>query len=489
MAIYHFSVKTVARSAGRSATAAIAYRAGEKIYCEREGREHDYSRKTGVEYKEIYLPKDAPEHLKNRERLWNEVEQRETRKNSTVAREFEIAFPSELNQKQRLAMLEELCASIVDRHQVAVDACIHAPHTGSGSDERNYHAHILMSTRKLTPEGFTEKTRELDQKHSGEIEHWRKHFADICNIHLDMAGYTARVDHRSYKDQENGLEATLHEGPKVTELRRKGIETEISRSNDEIKQRNQAQLQYGKNMDLLIAENEIKLSTLKTEQQIKLSTLKTEQQIKLKNSAKTPPIDEKALFEEKQRETLGKVLKREISAKDADLDMDFMQQHLEKAEKTLSKQHKHQNEFNQQLAQDIVKSRLKQSHDRLQSLVDQHNELTQNKPLLFGKKAWEAQRDEVYQEHKKLKGQHEHQKKHGVKDLLENEKFKEHAWKQYQQQHPAKAKQYQTLYSTYQVIKKCVNEIKAEQQMKFRQEQQLKAQQHAPKMKSRGMSR
>jgi len=143
MAIYHFSVKTVARSAGRSATAAIAYRAGEKIYCEREGREHDYSRKTGVEYKEIYLPEGAPEHLKNREKLWNEVEQRETRKNSTVAREFEIAFPSELNQEQRLAMLEELCASIVDRHQVAVDACIHAPHTGSGSDERNYHAHIL----------------------------------------------------------------------------------------------------------------------------------------------------------------------------------------------------------------------------------------------------------------------------------------------------------------------------------------------------------
>ncbi|MFX7329055.1 MobA/MobL family protein, partial [Acinetobacter baumannii] len=102
------------------------------------------------------------------------------------------------------------------------------------------HAHILMSTRKLTPEGFTEKTRELDQKHSGEIEHWREHFADICNMHLDLAGYTARVDHRSYKDQENGLEATLHEGPKVTELRRKGIETEISRSNDEIKQRNQA---------------------------------------------------------------------------------------------------------------------------------------------------------------------------------------------------------------------------------------------------------
>ena len=164
-----------------------------------------------------------------------------------------------------------------------------------------------------------------------------------------------------------------------------------------------------------------------------------------------------------------------------------MQDVFKKAENTLGKMQKHKNEFSQQLAQDIVKSGLKQSHDKLQSLVDQHNELTQNKPLLFGKKAWEAQRDEIYQEHKKLKGQHEHQKKHGVKDLLENEKFKEHAWKQYQQQHPAKAKQYQTLYPSYQVIKKCVDEIKAEQQLKLRQEQQLKAQQQAPKMKSRGM--
>ncbi|SUV66961.1 Uncharacterised protein [Acinetobacter baumannii] len=62
-------------------------------------------------------------------------------------------------------------------------------------------------------------------------------------------------------------------------------------------------------------------------------------------------------------------------------------------------------------------------------------------------------------------------------------KFKEHAWKKYQKQHPEKAKQYQTLYQSYKIVKKCVDEIKAEQQMKIRQEQQLKAQQHAPKMK------
>src|SRR5699024_7989963 len=120
---------------------------------------------------------------------------------------------------------------------------------------------------------------------------------------------------------------------KVTELRRQGIETEISRTNDEIKQRNQIQLQYSKNMDMLIAENEIKLSTLKTEQQIQI-----------KHSAKTPPIDEKALFEEKQRETLAQVLKDQTSAKDSNLDLDFMQRNLKQAEITLIKQQKHQNE-------------------------------------------------------------------------------------------------------------------------------------------------
>ena len=150
--------------------------------------------------------------------------------------------------------------------------------------------------------------------------------------------------------------------------------------------------------------------------------MKTEQQTQIKNSAKTPPIEEKALFEQKQRETLVKLLQGEISAKEANLDLDFMQDVFKKAENTLGKIQKHKNEFSQQLAQDIVKNRLKQSHDKLQSLVDQHNELTQNKPLLFGKKAWEAQRNAIYQEHKQLKGRHEYQKKNGVESIYSTEK-------------------------------------------------------------------
>ena len=98
MAIYHLSVKTISRSQGRSATAAAAYRAAIEIVDERTGEIHDYQRKGGVECTEIILPDNAPDWATDRAALWNAAEQAETRKNSTVAREFEIALPSELSE-------------------------------------------------------------------------------------------------------------------------------------------------------------------------------------------------------------------------------------------------------------------------------------------------------------------------------------------------------------------------------------------------------
>src|SRR5690606_13759333 len=157
--------------------------------------------------------------------------------------------------------------------------------------------HILMSTRKLTLEGFTEKTRELDQKHSGEIEHWREHFADICNMHLDLAGYTARVDHRSYKDQANGLEATLHEGPKVTELRRKGDADGIPRSHCAIKTGNPAQVENGQNKDTVSSKN-----------RKQPAPLKTGPPGPIKNWGTTPPTRAETPVRRNPGETLGKVL-------------------------------------------------------------------------------------------------------------------------------------------------------------------------------------
>ena len=88
----------------------------------------------------------------NRQNLWNEVEKVERRKDALLAREFEIAFPEELNKEQRKKMLDALCKNMVQKHGVIVDAAIHAPHTDGGSDERNYHAHIMFTTRAIDPQ-------------------------------------------------------------------------------------------------------------------------------------------------------------------------------------------------------------------------------------------------------------------------------------------------------------------------------------------------
>ena len=259
MAIYHFSVKDIGRGKGRSAVACAAYRSGEKLNCERYGLEQDYTKKTGVEYKKIYAPENAKKELLNREKLWNTVEKVENRKDSNLAREFEIAFPHEINAEQRQEMLDELCQKIVDRHNVVVDAVIHAPHTAGGSDERNYHAHIMFTGRQLdrkTGDFAKKRNRDFNKEKSSEtVTQWRKDFADIVNRQLERIGCDERVSHLSYKDLKYDLEPTIHEGAKVTELRRQGIETEISLANDAIRERNaERQLIKGLEQEIIATE-------------------------------------------------------------------------------------------------------------------------------------------------------------------------------------------------------------------------------------------
>ncbi len=250
MAIFHLSVKTISRSAGRSATAAIAYRSGEKVMDERTGLVHDYTRRCGVEHTEIFLPENAPAWASQREQLWNAAELAEKRKNSTVAREFEVALPAELNREQRLELVREFARDLVQRHGMAVDVAIHEP--GKEGDHRNHHAHILCSTRRLTPEGFKDKTRELDDQKSGEVSHWRERWAEMSNRHLENAGRQERIDHRSLEAQraaaiERGdteqaakLERlpTVHLGPNVVQMEQRGIRTERGDKGRDIAQRN-----------------------------------------------------------------------------------------------------------------------------------------------------------------------------------------------------------------------------------------------------------
>lgn len=247
MAIYHFSVKAISRGDGRSAVACAAYRSGEKLVCDFYGKEQNYTKKTGVEHTQIYAPENTNPDLLDRQKLWNTVEQVENRKNSLLAREFEIAFPQELDQKQRQSLLDELCQDIVKKHGVVVDAAIHAPHVGNGSDERNYHAHIMFTTRAISKNGTFEakKYRDFSRDNgTGMVTEWRKDFADLVNTQLEQIGSTERVSHLSYQDLKNGLEATLHEGAAVTQLRRRGIDTKISIKNDAIKQRNAEKLEH-----------------------------------------------------------------------------------------------------------------------------------------------------------------------------------------------------------------------------------------------------
>jgi len=210
MASYHLSVKTISRSQGRSATAAAAYRAGEVIACERYGVEHDYTRKGGVEHTEIIAPDDAPDWSRDREQLWNAVEASETRKNSMVAREWEVALPHELNADQRRELVAGFTRDLVERYGIAADVAIHAPHREG--DQRNYHAHILTTTRTVTPEGLDAKTRELHgQSGSEEIKSMRGHWADLSNDALERAGQSERIDHRSLGAQREEAERNVED--------------------------------------------------------------------------------------------------------------------------------------------------------------------------------------------------------------------------------------------------------------------------------------
>lgn len=191
------SVKTIGRSQGRSATAACAYRSGARIVDEKTGQVFDYSRRGGVERPQcaIFAPDHAPAWVRDRPALWNAVEAAETRKNSTVAREFEIALPADLDAKARQELVAQFATALVERHGMVVDASIHSPDAdaGKGQGNRNHHAHVLCSTRRIETDGFGAKVRELDNQRSGEVEHWRESFAGMCGDALERAGLSEQA--------------------------------------------------------------------------------------------------------------------------------------------------------------------------------------------------------------------------------------------------------------------------------------------------------
>ena len=220
MASYHLSVKTVSRATGRSAPAAAAYRTASRIENERDGVTHDYTRRSGVEASFIVAPTGAS-WAQDRSALWNAVEAAEKRKDAKVAREYELALPHELKPFERRVLAMGFAREVVSRFGVAADVAIHAPHPEG--DQRNWHAHVLTTTRVVEAEGLGAKTRELDvvQTSGPAVEALRALWAVQVNRALERIQSEARVDHRSFARRGEDLVATQHLGPAAAGMERK----------------------------------------------------------------------------------------------------------------------------------------------------------------------------------------------------------------------------------------------------------------------------
>ena len=225
MSIFHLTVRSVSRASGRSAVAAAAYRAGERLLNARDGRVHDYTGKPVLEAF-IMTPDTAPSWAADRSQLWNAVEATEKRKDAKVAREYELALPAELEAPARRSLTVKFAELLIERYGVAVDVALHPP--DAEGDQRNYHAHLLTTTRAMTPDGLGPKTRQLDVSSTAsvEVEALRASWAAIINQALAKAHIPDRVDHRSFERQGKSIEPTVKMGPVITAIERRALRSD-----------------------------------------------------------------------------------------------------------------------------------------------------------------------------------------------------------------------------------------------------------------------
>jgi ATP-dependent exoDNAse (exonuclease V) alpha subunit len=236
MAIYFLNMKSLGRSSGSSAVSAAAYRAGERIRDERTGRTYDHSDRQGVLHKEIMLPNqfaaDKMSWAQDRGNLWNSAERAEIRSDARTAREYLVALPAELSPQARLNLVTGFSRELVERYRFALDIAIHAPRDFPGSDPRNFHAHLLATTREVTRDGLGAKTalewndtarrRNGLLPAAGELLHVRERWALAANTALEQAHVNARIDHRTLQAQGIDREPKPHIPRAAFEIERRG---------------------------------------------------------------------------------------------------------------------------------------------------------------------------------------------------------------------------------------------------------------------------
>lgn len=258
MAIFHLNTSTISRKSGRTSTAASAYRCGGVLYDERTDKTHDYTKKQGVVFSECFLFENGEKINLDRQRVWNTAEKVEKRIDARTAREIIINLPHELDEINRLELVQEFTEHIAKTYNVAIDFAIHQP--SKEGDQRNHHAHILMTTRTATLGEnnslvLGEKTNlELSNTKLGklglpktqdQITAIRERWSTMANDYLEFSHIDERIDHRSYAEQGIDKLPTKKLGNKTVKAERQGIQTikgdynrlvfEINVKRDEIK--------------------------------------------------------------------------------------------------------------------------------------------------------------------------------------------------------------------------------------------------------------
>ena len=229
MAIFHLSMKVISRANGQNAVASAAYRSGELLVDEKTGEEKFYSRTVAPET-HILAPNHSPEWVFNRQKLWNEVENAELRINSQVAREVQIALPLELSNEQQTGLTKNFIQDVFVSRGMVADIGIHRDHA------ENPHAHVMLTTREITPDGFTTKNRDWNSKEY--LKNVREQWANYVNKELELTGSKERIDHRSHADRELSILPTKHVGVKAKALSEKGYSIDSVTENLAIKEYN-----------------------------------------------------------------------------------------------------------------------------------------------------------------------------------------------------------------------------------------------------------
>lgn len=259
MAVYRYEAKLVRRSAGQSACAAAAYRAGCEIEDQRTGQHHDYTRKGGVEHDEIMAPANAPAWAQDRAQLWNAVEARENRQNSQLARELLLSLPHELDAAQRRELVREYVRQeYVEKQRLAADIAIHEAHRQG--DERNHHAHVLLTLRRIEEDGWAkakERGYEIDkEKRAAQIVAEREIWAEHQNRALERAGIEARVDHRSLAERGFDREPEPKLGPVASKMERQGRPSNAGDDLRAVRERNEERARLAEDRKIIDLEIE-----------------------------------------------------------------------------------------------------------------------------------------------------------------------------------------------------------------------------------------